>query len=188
MGIRAYETINLLGDWTRSESGLYGRLAAFVLPDSLVLSSAAILLSAYTVGTPVTVNQSVSIGLYTVTGSTLTLINSASVSTALTAGNGNYLAMALSTTATLNAGLYYIMCINSSTRDATAGTLFPQFVHEYGFYIGGQSMTRMQGTLPPLGVLSTATGVTSIPASIAVSDILVPDSTSIIRPYVLLSS
>ncbi len=122
----------------------------------------------------------VSLGLYTLNGGTLTLVNSASRSSAVTSGV-SWMTLITSASSAMVPGLYYLGVVTTSAGNSSYG-LLAQAGQGTGFSGGGNAGPVVRG--------SFTTTTNGIPLSIATTDInkegTIRGNTA--QPYVVISS
>lgn len=128
-----------------------------------------------------------SFGLYSLNGSTLSLANSASASTAIPAAMNSALWMSLATSATqdITPGNWYLAFMSSSSINAGAGTL--------RYYIGSQAgIAFINGMGGPFVRGAFSTSSNAMPASMATTDCIKEganaDVTLANQPHILIGA
>lgn len=182
MNLNVFETMQLLdcsgfrvGNQSLLINGVY-------IPGSIPFHTPWVLLSNSNGGTA---THTVSLGLYTLTGSTLTLVNSGSGTQVLNGNVGSWVSLITSVASTLTPGAYYFAVELSLSAGApqiyaAAGAQTATGVVRWGGY--GGVFVR--------GCLSVST--TALPVSIATSDCLKEGASTVaastVIPYVLISA
>lgn len=124
----------------------------------------------------VSANFSFFLGLYTLTGSTLTIVNSASRSGANATSNG----------------LYYISLVTSATSNITPipmwwGLLYRS--HSAVFALNGQNLINATNAFPGALIAGTLSVTTvGVPASIATTDLVTSGVAGSFAPYMIISA
>lgn len=186
--INKYENWKMMGNMNIQNGSFFSSLMCHmvVIPGSISFNNVAIIAS-QTIGAFLSGRYSVSFGLYSLNGSTLSLANSASAASDITLNQSarSWLTMITSATQDITPGNWYFAFIHSSASSGSHGYMARNAKHN----LGVNDNSAYGGPFFD-GYLSVSTG--AMPASIATSDMIKDEATAnegiTLHPYILITS